>query len=242
MKEDKTLIGRTPIVECTHIEKSFSTPEVTTYALRDVDLTVYEGEFMMIVGPSGCGKTTLISIIAGILKNDKGQCTVFNKDFKTMKQDDLLRFRGENIGFIFQSFNLIPTLNVIENVSIPLLINGVERKEALMRAASLLDEVGLSEKAMAAPGLLSGGQQQRVAIARSLVHNPKLVICDEPTSALDQDTGHRIVDLMYAINRKRQTTFIIVTHDSRIFSYADRIAHMNDGIIERISHGFQAHK
>lgn len=225
------------VVQCKGIEKVFVTPEVETYALRGVDLSVSAGEFMMLVGPSGCGKTTLISIIAGILHHDRGGCTVFDKDFMTMSQDDLLRFRGENIGFIFQSFNLIPTLSVVENVSIPLLINGMNRQQALSKAHDILCEVGLFEKAMSFPGPLSGGQQQRVAIARALVHSPRLVICDEPTSALDQETGHKILELMHTINRKLKTTFIVVTHDSRIFSYADRIAHMNDGTIERISNG-----
>ncbi|MBX9977295.1 MAG: ABC transporter ATP-binding protein [Alphaproteobacteria bacterium] len=225
------------VVQCKGIKKAFITPDVSTYALRGIDLRVNEGEFMMLVGPSGCGKTTLISIIAGILRHDVGDCTVFDKNFSTMHPDDLLRFRGKTIGFIFQSFNLIPTLTVAENVSVPLLINGMGRPQALTKAYHILREVGLQEKVNTFPNLLSGGQQQRVAIARALVHNPSLVICDEPTSALDQETGLKILDLMHTINRKRKTTFIIVSHDSRIFKYADRIAHMNDGVIERISNG-----
>lgn len=237
MNADQKLTTPGVVVQCKGIKKAFITPDVSTYALRGIDLRVNEGEFMMLVGPSGCGKTTLISIIAGILRHDVGSCTVFDKNFSTMHQDDLLRFRGKTIGFIFQSFNLIPTLTVAENVSVPLLINGMGRAQALTKAYDILSEVGLQEKVNTFPNLLSGGQQQRVAIARALVHNPSLVICDEPTSALDQETGLKILDLMHTINRKRKTTFIIVSHDSRIFKYADRIAHMNDGIIERISNG-----
>ncbi len=231
--------SKSPIViRCKRIEKSFTIPEVTTYALRGIDLEVHEGEFMMLEGPSGCGKTTLISIIAGILHQDKGECIVFGHAISTMRQDDLLTFRGAHIGFIFQSFNLIPTLTVGENVAIPLLINGMDRQSALEKAYDILTEVELEEKRHTFPSFLSGGQQQRVAIARALVHYPRLVICDEPTSALDHTTGLKILELMQAINRKLNTTFVIVTHDSRIFKFADRIAHMDDGIIERISHGY----
>ena len=228
------------IVTCNGIEKSFVTPEVTTYALRGIDLNVNEGSFTMLVGPSGCGKTTLISIIAGILHGEKGTCTVLGHTFSKMSPEELLTFRAKYVGFIFQSFNLIPTLSVIENVSIPLLINGYNRKAALEQAYHFLEEVGLEEKSMALPNLLSGGQQQRVAIARSLVHQPKIVICDEPTSALDQETGLKVMELMKNINKKFKTTFIVVTHDGRIFQYADVIAHMNDGSIDQISLGADA--
>lgn len=228
------------IVKCEGIEKSFVTPEVTTYALRGINLSVEEGSFTMLVGPSGCGKTTLISIIAGILHGETGDCTVLDQTFSKMSPEEILAFRSRYIGFIFQSFNLIPTLSVIENVSIPLFIKGYARKAALEQGYHFLEEVGLSEKAFALPNLLSGGQQQRVAIARSLVHQPKIVICDEPTSALDQDTGLKVMDLMKSINQKLKTTFIVVTHDGRIFKYADSIAHMNDGRIDHISRGIDA--
>lgn len=144
-------------------------------------------------------------------------------------------FVGKNIGFIFQSFNLIPTLTVLENIAVPLFINGVERTQALNDAYTMLCEVGLSERANSKPTALSGGQQQRIAIARALVHKPKLVICDEPTSALDHATGVKILELMKKINQAWHTTFLIVTHDSRIFEYADRIAHMDDGRIEKMT-------
>lgn len=223
------------VVHCRSISKTFVTGDVKTHALRGIDLDVYNGEFMMLVGPSGCGKTTLISIIAAILGQDTGACTVFNHDFSGMSADALLAFRGQNIGFIFQSFNLIPTLSVLENISIPLLLNGVERVAALQKSYAMLCEVGLADRADSKPSVLSGGQQQRIAIARALVHAPRLVICDEPTSALDHTTGTKILELMKKINRDRQTTFLIVTHDSRIFDYADRMAHMDDGYIKSIT-------
>jgi putative ABC transport system ATP-binding protein len=222
-------------IRCQHLAKSFKTGEAETVALRDIDLTVHRGEFMMMVGPSGCGKTTLISIIAGILKPDQGTCIVNDCDYNTFTSEDLLNFRAKNIGFIFQSFNLIPTLTVLENISIPLVINGMSRPEALDQASYMINEVGLADKKNSLPNQLSGGQQQRVAIARSLIHNPSLLICDEPTSALDHSTGMKILELMKSINKRLQTTFLIVTHDNRIFEYADRIAHMDDGIITHIS-------
>lgn len=222
-------------VACRQIQKSFKTKEAETYALRSVDLDVNTGEFMMLVGPSGCGKTTLISIIAGILKPDSGDCIVEGTNYKEISENDLLDFRAKNIGFVFQSFNLIPTLSIIENVAVPLIINNVEKEEALFEAREMLEVVGLGAKIQSSATQLSGGEQQRIAIARALVHNPSLLICDEPTSALDHTTGTKILELMKTINLERKTTFIVVTHDSRIYQYADRIAHMNDGFIVKIT-------
>ncbi|HXF90816.1 MAG TPA: ABC transporter ATP-binding protein [Candidatus Nitrosotenuis sp.] len=225
-------------VYCRQITKSYKTAEVETIALRGVNLEVYKGEFFMLAGPSGCGKTTLISIMAGILHADGGQCIVEGHDFGTMPEEDLLNFRSEHIGFVFQSFNLIPTLTVIENVAVPLIIKGMNRRRALAKARMILHEVGLDRRINSMPNQLSGGQQQRVAIARALVHHPTLIICDEPTSALDHTTGMKILELMQGINEKFQTTFIIVTHDTRIYEFADRIALMDDGRIE----GFMNHE
>ena len=222
-------------VACRQIQKSFKTKESETYALRSVDLDVNTGEFMMLVGPSGCGKTTLISIIAGILKPDSGDCIVEGTNYKEISENDLLDFRAKNIGFVFQSFNLIPTLSIIENVAVPLIINNVEKEEALFEAREMLEVVGLGAKIQSSATQLSGGEQQRIAIARALVHKPSLLICDEPTSALDHTTGTKILELMKTINLERKTTFIVVTHDSRIYQYADRIAHMNDGFIVKIT-------
>src|SRR5206468_10773632 len=189
---------------------------------------------MMLVGPSGCGKTTLISVIAGILDRDGGECRVFGNDFSAMRQSEKTRFRGQTIGFVFQAFNLLPTLTAAENVSIPLLINGHPRRAAIARAREVLDRVGLGNRTHSLPAQMSGGQQQRVAIARALVHGPKLIVCDEPTSALDHETGHRVMDLLREVALGEGRALVIVTHDARIFGFADRIAKMDDGRIERI--------
>lgn len=222
------------MIECKQLFKSFNSGQTQTIALNHVDLTIQKGEFLMIMGPSGCGKTTLLSVIAGILKPNSGDCIVDNQSYMDMTQDDLLEFRSKNIGFIFQSFNLIPALSVLDNISIPLLILNETRNEALEKARHILDLVGLADRAEERPQALSGGQQQRVAIARALIHNPKFLICDEPTSALDHTIGQKIMTLMKDINKKLNTTFLIVTHDQRISQYADRIAYMDDGKIVRI--------
>lgn len=222
-------------IRCENIQKSFQTKEVTTVVLRGINLEIIKGEFLMLVGPSGCGKTTLISILAGILKQNQGSCEVNGFDYLKMTNQELLDFRAKSIGFIFQSFNLIPTLTVVENVSIPLIINNGDRFEALEQAGKMLEKVGLGERKNSFPNQLSGGQQQRIAIARALIHKPDFLICDEPTSALDHTTGTQILELMRAINKELETTFIIVTHDPRIYQYADRIAHMDDGLITEIT-------
>lgn len=214
--------------------KTFKAQDSVVHALAGVDLTVEEGEIMMLVGPSGCGKTTLISIIAGILGYDSGTCNVLGVDFHAMKGRARLDFRAKNIGFIFQAFNLLPSLTIAENVAVPLIINGVERHAAVKKAGELLELVGLGKRLKDKPNSLSGGQQQRVAIARALVHSPRLVVCDEPTSALDHETGGKIMQLLSDLNQQLKTTFVVVTHDNRIFEYAHRIAFMDDGKITRI--------
>lgn len=223
-----------PAVICENVTKSFKQGDVTTRALRGVNLTVNRGELLMLVGPSGCGKTTLISIIAGILDNDSGTCLVGGHDFSKMNESQRSAVRGRTIGFVFQSFNLIPTLTAAENVCIPLLLGGAERKLAIEKADNILDRVGLGNKIASFPRELSGGQQQRVAIARSLVHDPQILVCDEPTSALDEVTGHKIMEIFKKIAMSEQRTLIVVTHDNRIYDFADRLAHMNDGEIIKI--------
>lgn len=220
---------------CKGVTKSYHSNGTETPALRGIDLEIRAGELFMLVGPSGCGKTTLISVIAGILDHDAGECEIFGNDLKSM--DDAVRttYRGKNVGFVFQAYNLIPTLTNSENVSIPLLLNGIAPKEASERAHEALTKVGLASKLNAFPGELSGGQQQRVAIARALVHNPRLIVCDEPTSALDHTTGGEIMELFRQEVMNGNRTLVIVTHDSRIFHYADRIGAMDDGKIVQIA-------
>jgi len=218
-------------VYCEGITKSYVMGTTKVIALRGVDLEVRMGELLMLVGPSGCGKTTLISVMAGILDHDEGQCLVFNHDLRAMGQRRKTGYRGSNIGFVFQAYNLLPTLSVLENVSVPLLINGSSRSKALEKAGRLLGQVGLGDKLRSLPSQLSGGQQQRVAIARALVHDPKLIVCDEPTSALDADTGRMVMEVLRGTALSADRALIIVTHDNRIFNFADRIARMNDGRI-----------
>jgi putative ABC transport system ATP-binding protein len=189
----------------------------------------------MLVGPSGCGKTTLLSAIAGTLKVESGSIIVFGQPLHSMSGSALTRFRAKNIGFIFQQFNLIPTLSIAENVSVPLLIQGQSNRHANKAAREALDAVGLADRWRERPNKLSGGQQQRVAIARALVHQPPLVICDEPTAALDSKNGEIVLDLFLNVARTPGRAVIIVTHDNRIFSYADRIALMEDGEILNVT-------
>jgi putative ABC transport system ATP-binding protein len=216
------------------VKKSYGTGEARVTALRGIDLDVQAGELMMLVGPSGCGKTTLISVIAGILDQDEGECAVFGRDLVSMRPGAKSRFRGETVGFVFQAFNLIPALNAAENVAIPLFIRGTPRKQALARAREMLERVGLGERWRSLPSQLSGGQQQRVAIARSLVHEPRLIVCDEPTSSLDHETGMKVMEIMREVALQGSRTLIVVTHDARIFSYADRIAVMDDGVVRKV--------
>jgi putative ABC transport system ATP-binding protein len=194
-------------VYCKGVTKTYGVGSAQVTALRGIDLEVKAGELMMLVGPSGCGKTTLISCVAGILDQDEGVCAVFGNDFKNMSQRDKTRVRGEIIGFVFQSFNLLPTLTAAENVAIPLLINRVPRNKALAKARELLGRVGLGDRYKSLPKQLSGGQQQRVAIARALVHDPKMIVCDEPTSALDHGVAARGGDGGWAIAGDRDARF-----------------------------------
>jgi len=218
-------------VFCKSVTKSYVTGPTKVMALRGVDLDVQMGELLMLVGPSGCGKTTLISVVAGILDHDDGECLVFQQDLRAMGQTKKTRYRGQNVGFVFQAYNLLPTLTALENVSVPLLILGFHRTEAQSRAKAILRQVGLEDRLYSLPAQLSGGQQQRVAIARALVHKPKLVVCDEPTSALDAETGQRVIDVLRNTALSEERALIIVTHDNRIFNFADRIARMEDGRI-----------
>jgi putative ABC transport system ATP-binding protein len=188
----------------------------------------------MIVGPSGCGKTTLLSVLCGTLKQEAGSVTVFGESLQSMRSSELTAFRGRNIGFVFQQFNLIPTWTALENVSVPLLLAGASRRKAEEAASSLLHKVGIGEKTNALPSQLSGGQQQRVAIARALVHNPRLIICDEPTAALDAASGRNVLQLLRETALQPERCVVVVTHDSRIFSFADRIAEMEDGRLKAL--------
>ena len=211
------------------VVKSFPAGDTRTFALKGATLDARFGELLMIVGPSGCGKTTLLSVICGTLQCEEGTLTIFDQDLRKMKDSQITRFRCENVGFIFQQFNLIPTLTAVENVSIPMVLNGASHKESLRRAGDVMAGVGLGEKLHSYPSQLSGGQLQRVAISRALVHEPRLIICDEPTASLDAAAGQKTLDLLKSSALQPDRCVIVVTHDNRIYHFADRIAEMEDG-------------
>lgn len=221
-------------IDCQNLTKTYDSDGQKVMALTGVNLAIHQAELMMLVGPSGCGKTTLISIIAGILDQDEGHCWIYGQDVNKLASRDRLKFRAQNIGFVFQAYNLLPALNAAENVAVPLIINGMKRSQAERKAVELLAQVGLADRYRSLPAQLSGGQQQRVAIARALVHEPRLIVCDEPTSALDHQNGQLIMQLLKQVALQNNRALIIVTHDARIFSFADRIAHMDDGRITDI--------
>ena len=231
--------ARRVAVHCAELTKIYGEGENQVHALRSVDLDIYGGELLMLVGPSGCGKTTLISVIAGILERSGGDCIALERDYARMSVAQRTAWRGSHIGFVFQAFNLIPALTAAENVAIPLLIQGRPLEQAVRQAAEMLGRVGLGDRIHAYPPQLSGGQQQRVAIARALIHNPRLVVCDEPTSALDAAAGKKIMAMLREIALDGERCLVVVTHDARIFGFADRIAHMSDGRLEDITEGSQ---
>jgi len=222
-------------VECTSINKSFGTGNTKVNVLRGVDFTAAEGEMTFLVGPSGCGKTTLISIIAGLLRADDGGIALFGKTIADLSPGKQILFRRENLGFVFQQYNLLPSLTAAENAAIPLLAAGMNLSKAVKKATEVLGTLGLGDRATSAPRLLSGGQQQRVALARALVHEPRLIICDEPTAALDHKSGENVMELLASSAMQADRAVLVVTHDSRIFHFADRIAHMDDGVITHVS-------
>ena len=218
-------------VSCRQVKKEFGTGDNRALVLRGVDFNVRFGEMTMLVGPSGCGKTTLLSVIAGLLDATGGEIAVLGQNMDELSGSDSVLFRRKNLGFVFQQYNLLPALSAAENAAVPLLAAGVPRKKAVDQASALLAELGLEQRLRALPSQLSGGQQQRVALARALVHEPRLIVCDEPTSALDHETGQAVMDLLTKVAVRDDRAVIVVTHDSRVFDFADRIAYMDDGRI-----------
>ncbi|HEX9371987.1 MAG TPA: ABC transporter ATP-binding protein [Roseiflexaceae bacterium] len=219
------------------ISKWFGESEARIHALRRLDLDIGMGELAMLVGPSGCGKTTLISVVAGLLDASEGDLEVLGEQPGRMAASQRILFRRRNLGFVFQQFNLLPALSAAENVAVPLFVAGWKRKPAVEKAAELLAGLGLAERIHALPSQLSGGQQQRVAMARALIHDPRLVVCDEPTSALDAHAGHKVMELLTEIAVRPDRAVIVVTHDSRVLDFADSIAHMEDGRITEVEAG-----
>ncbi len=221
-------------IRCHGVSKAYGRGATRVMALRGVDLDVRRGELLMVAGPSGCGKTTFLSILSGLLDQDEGQCEVLGRELANLDAEQRDRFRGASIGFIFQAFNLLPALSALDNISVPLLLNGMARPQAMERSHGMLGQVGLAGRGERRPGQLSGGEQQRVAIARALIHEPRLIVCDEPTSNLDHDTGQEMMSLLRDLAASGDHTLVVVTHDERILQFADRIAHMDDGRIVAI--------
>ena len=221
-------------VRASGVEKVYVSGDTNVVALRGADLEVRCGEILMLVGPSGCGKTSFISIIAGLLKRDAGQLEVMGQDPQALSTEARTAWRLRTVGFVFQQFNLIPTLTLAENAAIPLILQGMERRSACEKAREILNYVGLGGREQSSPVRLSGGQQQRVAIARALVNSPKILVCDEPTSALDGATGLHVMELIAQVGRMPGRAVIVVSHDDRIYHLADRIVRMDDGRVDRI--------
>ena len=223
-----------PAVVCRQLTKEFGAGDQRIWALRGIDLEVEAGRMTLLVGPSGCGKTTLISIIAGLLDPTDGEVAVLGEDLRQLTGRQLVRFRGANLGFVFQQYNLLPSLTAVENVAVPLVIAGWSRRVAIEKAGAMLEAVGLGNRMQSLPAQLSGGQQQRVAIARALVHEPRLLVCDEPTAALDAQLGRTVMELLARVAVQPNRAVIVVTHDSRVFDFGGSIVYMNDGRIERV--------
>ncbi|WP_164927216.1 ABC transporter ATP-binding protein [Chlorobaculum tepidum] len=227
------------IIKASNLVKWFGEGEARTVAVKQASFEAQYGEMLYIVGPSGSGKTTLLSMISGILRPNEGSVVVENQDIWTMKDDDLADLRLNKIGFVFQDYHLFPRLTTVENVAIPLILKKMEWNAAMKLARDYLDIVGLKDRADLQPVKLSGGEQQRVAIARAIAGQPDILIFDEPTASLDGDTGRKIVEFVKTniLNEKR--AIIIVTHDSRIYEYADRIMKMEDGKVVGYESGYE---
>jgi len=221
----------TPALQASQLWKLYQAGESTVEAVRGVDVLVQAGEMVAVMGPSGCGKTTLLNILSGIDEPTSGMVAVNGQPLYGISDDARTDLRGKHFGFIFQDFNLLPVLSAVENVELPLLLNGYAPQEARQQAMHALSQVGLSDRGEHRPAELSGGQQQRVAVARAIVHQPSIILCDEPTGNLDNTTSDEVMALLTEMNQTQQTTFLIVTHDANIASRCQRTITMSDGSI-----------
>ena len=218
-------------MQATALWKIYASGDSTVQAVRGVDVEIKEGEMIAIMGPSGCGKTTLLNVLSGIDEPNSGEVLIDGNPMYSVSDDKRTQMRAENLGFIFQDFNLLPVLSAVENVELPLLLLGKSASESRKSALEALDSVGLAERSEHRPTELSGGQQQRVAIARAIVHHPKVILCDEPTGNLDSATSSTVMSLLKEINKKLGTTFLLVTHDKDVASQCSRILRMDDGLM-----------
>jgi putative ABC transport system ATP-binding protein len=220
-----------PIIKAQNIHKTFRNGEIEVHALRGIDLTISPGEMVAVMGPSGCGKTTLLNCLSGLDAFDEGEVHIEGTSLAKMSDRVRTDYRARRMGFVFQTFNLLPVINAAENVELPLLLADVKPRDARQRALAGLDEVGLADRVNHRPAELSGGQRQRVAIARALANQPAIIWADEPTGNLDSASAQEILDLMRTLNREQGQTFVIVTHDQHIGDQCDRIIRMQDGQI-----------
>ena len=234
MGEQQVERQRVPMIRVKNLYKIYEVGTNKVYALNGVDFTMYKGEFCAIVGPSGSGKSTLLNMLAGLEKPTKGEIIVAGKHMERMNENELVAFRRENVGFIFQSYNLLKTLNAVENVALPLSFRGVSKRIRNEKAQKYLKLVGLEKQMKHMANAMSGGQQQRVGIARALVVNPKIIFADEPTGNLDSKATMEILKLMRRIVREQNQTLVMVTHDNHLATFADRQFHIVDGKILKI--------
>lgn len=222
------------VIEVKNLYKLYRVGDSVVRALNGVSFEVYSGEFCAIVGTSGSGKSTLLNMLAGLEKPTKGEIIVIGQHMEKLNEDGLVKFRRENVGFIFQSFHLIGTMNAVENVALPLSFRGEARSSRLKKADKMLELVNLKKHKKHMPNQMSGGQQQRVGVARALVVNPKIIFADEPTGNLDSHTSEDVMHLMQKVVREQKKTLVMVTHDNHLASYADRVFHIIDGQIVKI--------
>ncbi|MGH3088718.1 MAG: ABC transporter ATP-binding protein [Rubrobacteraceae bacterium] len=228
VKESRT----SGIIEASGVEKTYESGDVKVHALKGLDLNISHGEMVSVMGPSGCGKTTLLNCLSGLDEVDGGEIFIESESIVGMSDRKRTRFRAERMGFIFQSYNLMPVLSAVENVELPLLVAGMKPKKAHYLALDALDMVGLADQVKKRPAEMSGGQQQRVTVARSLVNAPAIVWADEPTGALDSETSKEIMDLLVRLNKTQGQTFVLVTHDPAVAKRGHRIIRMRDGEVE----------
>lgn len=220
------------VIKVENITKVYTETAVPVHALNGVSFEIQEGEFTAIVGPSGCGKTTLLNILGGLDHPTSGRVEISNIDITEMKDSDLIDFRLNNIGFVFQAYNLIPVLTTLENVEFIMLLQKVDKKKRRKRSMDLLEQMGIAEKANQRPSELSGGQQQRVAVARALASKPNFILADEPTANLDSVSTSNLLDMMAVMNREEKETFIFSTHDQRVIDKARRVITLEDGRVK----------
>lgn len=224
-----------PIIQLQDLKLTLPSAAGDVNILRGLTLAVQEGEAVGLVGPSGSGKSTLLMVLAGLEQPTSGQVQIAERDFTRMNEDELALFRRDQVGIVFQSFHLVPTMTALENVAVPMELAG--RADAFERAAAELEHVGLGHRLTHYPGQLSGGEQQRVALARAVAGDPKILLADEPTGNLDGTTGEQIIELMFDLHDRRGTTLVLITHDNELAEMCDRVVRLKDGLIDSVHEG-----